>query len=131
MRHHEKPAVIMKATEFLEAIGKVPLDGAFEVRLAFIDGLCFIQTYSLAGELIQESDKVEILGSSFNADGIYIYPAELFQEIMEAYKTEHREYNNHITAIMFDPAYKKTELITMQDRIIIDYYNKLNEGEEQ
>jgi hypothetical protein len=125
MRHHEKPAVIMKATEFLEAIGKVPLDNASVVKLSFIDGLCFIQTFNASGKLLKESDKVPVLGSSFDADGVYSYPAEIFKEIIEAYQTEHREYNNHITAMMFDPEQKKTELITMQGRIVIDCYNKL------
>lgn len=124
MRHHEKPAIILKATEFLETIGKVPLDNTTEVKLSFVDGLCFIQTYS-SGKLITESDKVKVLGSSFGADGVYIYPTELFKEIIEAYKTEYKEYNNHITAFMFDPENKKTELITMQGRIEINCYNKV------
>lgn len=130
MRHHEKPAVITKAAEFLEAIEEIPLDNAAEVRLAFLDGLCYIQTYSPTGELLKESRKVELLGSSFDADGVYSYPVELFKVISEAYRTERREYNNHIAAMMFDTVNKKTELITMQGRIEIDCYNKLtNKGD--
>jgi hypothetical protein len=128
MRHHEKPSIIMKASDFLEKVGKVSLDNASIVKLSFIDGVCFIQTFDTSGKLLKESDKVPVLGSSFDADGVYIYSAEIFKEIIEAYQTEHREYNNHITAMMFDPINKKTELITMQDRIVIDCYNKLNKN---
>jgi hypothetical protein len=124
MRYHEKPAVMMKAKDFLEAIEELSLDNVSEVKLSFLNGLCFIQTFDASKKLLFESKKVPLLGISFDAEGVYLYPADVFKVILEAYITEYREYNNHITAMMFDPVLKKTELITMQGRIIIDCYNK-------
>ncbi|MBX0312935.1 MAG: hypothetical protein JHC31_14425 [Sulfurihydrogenibium sp.] len=120
-----KKVVIMRTTDLLDAFGIAVSERTFDVRLVIKDDYCTIQTYTSRNELVGESHKIEVLGSTSDIDGVYRYPLFVFETILGVI-TKDLEDNDSDTAILiFDEANKTTEILTSNGRVKIDYYHKV------
>jgi hypothetical protein len=121
-------SVIMRSTDLLEAFGLAVSEKTFDVRLVIKDDYCIIQTYNSRNELVGESNKIELIGRSCNAEGVYRFPLFVFETILAAVNRDLEKYDVDITALVFDEENKATFVLSSEGKVRVDYYHKVKEG---
>jgi hypothetical protein len=124
---NRKKAVMLRTTDLLDAFGIAVSERTFDVRLVIKDGYCTIQTYTNRNELVGESNKIEILGSSsdVDVDGVYRYPLFVFETILNIITKDLEDNDSNITALVFDEDNGSTEVLVSEGKVKIDYYRKV------